>query len=88
MPSFRDIVLSAESDFFSEHRPDMLGGVTVLRTRAEIIPPDEEWGERLYRKARPRADEPRGISAQMTAVPYYAWANRDPGPMRVWLRSP
>ncbi|MGE5140746.1 MAG: hypothetical protein ACM3JD_14855 [Rudaea sp.] len=21
----------------------------------------------------------------MTAVPYYAWDNREPGPMRVWL---
>jgi DUF1680 family protein len=22
---------------------------------------------------------------RLTAVPYYAWANRDPGPMRVWI---
>jgi DUF1680 family protein len=21
----------------------------------------------------------------LTAIPYYAWANRDPGPMQVWL---
>jgi DUF1680 family protein len=23
---------------------------------------------------------------RITAVPYYAWANREPGPMRVWLQ--
>jgi DUF1680 family protein len=83
----RDIVLPAGPGFLTEHRPDMLGGVTILRTQAEIVPPDEEWGERLYRRARPRADEPQGATAEITAVPYYAWANRDPGPMRLWLRS-
>jgi DUF1680 family protein len=27
-------------------------------------------------------------SGQLTAVPYFAWANRGPGEMRVWLRAP
>jgi DUF1680 family protein len=83
----RDIVLPVEASFSVRSRPDLLGGVTVLETFAEIVPPDEGWGECLYRKARPRADEPQGATVKMTAVPYYAWANRDPGPMRVWLRS-
>ena len=83
----RDIVLPAEASFSVRFRPNLLGGVTVMETLAETLPPDERWGERLYRKVRPRADEPQGATAEMTAVPYYAWANRDPGPMRVWLRS-
>jgi uncharacterized protein len=83
----RDIVLPAEASFSVRSRPDLLGGVTVLETLAEIVPPDEGWGERLYREARPRADEPQGTTAEMTAIPYCAWANRDPGPMRIWLRS-
>jgi uncharacterized protein len=83
----RDIVLPAEAKFSVRSRPDLLGGVSVLETLADIIPPDEGWGERLYRRARPRADEPQDTTAEVTAIPYYAWANRDPGPMRVWLRS-
>jgi DUF1680 family protein len=59
----------------------------VLKTLAEIVPPDEGWRERLYRRARPCTDEPQDTTAKVTAIPYYAWANRDPGPMRVWLRS-
>ena len=84
----RDIVLPAGSDIFPEHRPDLLGGVTILRTRAEVIPPQVGWRDRLYRTERPRTDGPRGTDAtRITAVPYYAWANREPGAMQVWLRS-
>ena len=84
----RDIVLPVESDFFTERHPDLLGGVTILRTRAEVIPPQVGWRDRLYRTERPRTDGPRGTDAtRITAVPYYAWANREPGAMQVWLRS-
>ncbi|MBD0354094.1 MAG: glycoside hydrolase family 127 protein, partial [Rubrobacteraceae bacterium] len=83
----RDIVLPAEASFSVRSRPDLLGGVTVLEAFAEIVPLHEDWAEHLYRKARPRAGELQSTAAEITAVPYYAWANRDPGPMRVWLRS-
>ena len=83
----RDIVLPDDASFSVQSRPDLLGGVAVLETLAEIVLPDEEWRERLYCRVRPRADEPQDTTAKVTAIPYYAWANRDPGPMRVWLRS-
>jgi uncharacterized protein len=83
----RDIVLPDEASFSGRSRPVLLGGVTVLETLAELVPPDEGWKGRLYRTAHPRAIEPHDTTAKMTAIPYYAWANRDPGPMRVWLRS-
>jgi DUF1680 family protein len=83
----RDIVLPAETSFSVRSRPDLLGGVCVLETLAEIVPPDEGWGERLYCRARTHTDEPQDTTVEVTATPYYAWANRDPGPMRVWLRS-
>jgi DUF1680 family protein len=83
----RDIVLPAEASFSVRSRPDLLGGVAVLETSAEIVPPDEDWAEHLYRRARPRADRKLETSVKITAIPYYAWANRDPGPMQVWLRS-
>jgi DUF1680 family protein len=81
----RDLVLPDEASFAVEHKPDLLNGVTVLRAKAEVVPP-EGWKDRLYRPAgddRPRF-ECRTVA--LTAVPYYAWANREPGPMQVWLR--
>src|SRR5215213_8991297 len=51
----RDIVLPDEGGFSVRSRPDLLGGVAVVETLAEIAPPDEDWAERLYRRARPRA---------------------------------
>jgi uncharacterized protein len=83
----RDIVLPNDASVSVRFRPDLLGGIAVLETLAEIVSPDEEWGERLYRSARPRAHETQDATSEMTAIPYYAWANRDPGPMRIWLRS-
>jgi DUF1680 family protein len=83
----RDVVLPPEANYSVRNRSDLLGGVVVLETLAEIVPPDEGWGEHLYRGVHPRADRPQGSTVKLTAIPYYAWANRDPGPMRVWLRS-
>jgi hypothetical protein len=62
------------------HRPDLLDGVTVIE--AEMTASDVDgWGDDLYR----RADEEPTRRVEVTAVPYYAWDNRDPGPMSVWL---
>lgn len=69
----------------AEWADDWLGGVVVLRGRAEVRPPGEPWRGHLYRRAGaapPR--ERRGAS--FTAVPYFAWANREAGPLQVWLR--
>lgn len=64
-----------------------LGGVVMLRGRAEARAPGEGWNGALY---RPVSQPPRRRAGAFpfTAVPYFAWANRDAGPMQVWLRSP
>jgi DUF1680 family protein len=66
----------------AEHRPELLGGVTVLtaggRARA-AGGREEEWP---YGADAP---EPAGEPVELTAVPYYAWANRADGAMRVWV---
>lgn len=69
----------------TEWAGDRLGGVVLLRGRAEVRAPGEPWRGHLYRRAGaapPR--DPRGV--RFTAVPYFAWANREPGPLQVWLR--
>ncbi|ADB63285.1 protein of unknown function DUF1680 (plasmid) [Haloterrigena turkmenica DSM 5511] len=64
------------------HRPDLLEGVTVIEGEASV-PDRAGWDGRLYRPA----DETARERTEFTAVPYYAWDNREPGAMRVWIRS-
>jgi len=56
-----DITLASTAPLSAERRPELLGGVSVLRAKE--------------------------AGTELTAVPYYAWANRDPGPMTVWIRE-
>jgi DUF1680 family protein len=56
--------IPAAADIVAEHRGELLGGLTVLRT-----------------EGRDKADR----SVALTAIPYYAWTNREKGPMTVWL---
>ncbi len=53
------------------------------------MPPDADWQNQLYRAVSPGALGAEVPSATVTAVavPYYAWANRAPGPMQVWVRD-
>jgi hypothetical protein len=81
----RDVTLPAEEIAIEEaFIPTLLGGVSVLRFAAQVAPLDAGWSGRLYRPAQSHGASRRSI--EVLAVPYYAWANRDPGPMQVWLR--
>ena len=77
----RDLVLPAEALFATEFRAGLLGDVTVLCGDADCAAPDVGWAGRLYRHVEARS----GVA--ITAIPYYAWANRAPGAMQVWLRT-
>ena len=83
----RDLVLPAEAPPSEELRPGLLGGVVVLSGGAEVSSPDGGWDGRLYRTVPPGLDPKPTEPTELTAVPYYAWANREAGPMRVWLRA-
>jgi DUF1680 family protein len=58
----------------------LLGGVVVLEGKAEATA-ELAWGEDLYREFRP--SEPRPVDVRL--IPYYAWANRGPSEMTVWM---
>ena len=66
----------------AEIRPEkarnILGGLTVLKARAEMAA-ELDWHRRLYHAL------PTPRAALLTAIPYYAWDNRHPGAMKVWL---
>jgi DUF1680 family protein len=80
-PHLRDVVLPRDVALEASYDADLLGGVVVIRGRGWRRDATA-WGGDLYR--------PAGSSTQattVTAIPYYAWANRAPGEMLVWMRE-
>lgn len=78
-----DIALSDDAEFRSEFVPGLLGGVTVLRAPGVATDPSE-WEGALYAPYL-RHSEMETHLAEIVAVPYFAWANREAGPMQVWI---
>ncbi|HEU4635060.1 MAG TPA: beta-L-arabinofuranosidase domain-containing protein [Edaphobacter sp.] len=60
--------------------PEMLGGVTVLEHPGSVV---AQGSPDLYRTAAGDGSEKKGT--MLTLIPYYAWANRKPSPMQVWI---
>jgi DUF1680 family protein len=86
----RDLVLPPDAELTPQLRPDLLGGIVALEGTATLDPPGDGWIENaLYQtvtnNASTTSGEPKAVP--FTAVPYYAWANRKPGRMMVWLRE-
>lgn len=69
---------NAKTDYHFE--PQLLSGVGVVKvaTQRETLAED---GESLYQPLKARSTEPTDLKL----VPYYAWANRENGQMRVWV---
>ncbi|ASW55289.1 glycoside hydrolase family 127 protein [Plantactinospora sp. KBS50] len=75
-----DIRLTGAESWTVEDRPELLGGVCALTADARAVPADDGP---LY---RPYPGVPAaGADVPVTAIPYYAWANRQPGEMRVFI---
>jgi len=71
----RDATLKTEFD------ENLLGGVVVITGEARRRDMSG-WEDKLYQPAWPSTR-----TVQFKAVPYYAWANRTPGEMLVWIRE-
>ncbi|MFD8309371.1 glycoside hydrolase family 127 protein [Streptomyces sp. NPDC059690] len=82
-----DIVLDTGRPLAVKHRPDLLGGVTtvVAAGRRRRTPDRGWWPYASADTATATATQPDGEPVELTAIPYYAWANREDGSMRVWL---
>jgi DUF1680 family protein len=81
----RDVIVGPASAFKAEQVDGQLGRTTVLRATASISPPSGHWNGQLYAAAED--DESAGVApADITLIPYFLWANREPGRMEVWLR--
>ena len=76
--SVRDIALPRNSPLKAKFEPNLLDGVVVLQGPANRrIAAD--WGTELYKTVS--FDQ----ETQITAIPYFAWDNRESGQMTVWL---
>ncbi len=69
----------AEAPLAYHFEPGVGGGAVVLTGTAQAVDP-AEWEEALY-----RSEPPHHHAVPFRAVPYYAWDERAPGPMQVWL---
>jgi DUF1680 family protein len=78
-----DIAVPDDVKFLARYDQRMLGGVVTLDGTL-LAKPKQDWSGQLYREVK--LVEPRPVKVRL--VPYFAWANRGPGEMSVWLRHP
>ncbi len=72
------MTIPSDADFSPQERSDLLDGIVVLTGPAVR---ERTSADALY------ADEPPAMEQiQATAIPYFAWNNRGPGEMLVWVR--
>lgn len=81
-----DVLLSADTNLSFHFRSDLPGGIGVLQGQA-LLRDKSDWKGKLYRVYREKQRTKSG-SLQITAIPYFAWANRKPGKMLVWIPMP
>ncbi|MGC9349267.1 MAG: glycoside hydrolase family 127 protein [Anaerolineae bacterium] len=85
----RDVVVPPDAVLESSFQRELLGGVQVIEGEAFVAPPEPAWETEPYRTERAKRSNATGTRQPLhiTAVPYFAWANREPGAMQVWLRE-
>jgi DUF1680 family protein len=75
------ISLPRAAELSSHYQGELLGGVAVVASHAQRSVP-VGWADHLY-----RFEEPPIQPHSLLAIPYFAWANREPGEMVVWIRE-
>jgi DUF1680 family protein len=75
-----DVAISRRAQFRPLFVEELLGGVTVLETKAFVVNQDQ-WERVLYRPLSPR----NAKTADIRLIPYYAWCNRGDSEMAVWM---
>lgn len=83
-PRLANICIPEAAELEAAFKEALFGGVSVIEGEAKRIEPARESAA-LYR-FRSR-ENLAGQQVKFKAIPYFLWANREPGEMRVWLRS-
>ena len=80
-----DVRIAPDAVMQARWREDLLGGVTTIEVGGLVVD-NSAWDGCLYRPVSSKGAKGEvARKAPLTAVPYYAWANRGPGAMRVWI---
>jgi DUF1680 family protein len=75
------VVLAFDAPLIARSEPELLDGVVVVEAEAEAL--DEAgWDGALYLSSRPQTQP-----VKLRGIPYFAWDNREPGAMTVWVRE-
>jgi len=77
-----DVQVDPASPLKTVWREDLLGGVVVIEAQGAAMDM-AGWQDTLYRTLASNNHSPQQVN--LAAVPYYAWANREPGAMKVWI---
>jgi len=69
-----NLILDNNAKLTAEFRPEMLGGIVVLKGEAKSV-------------TRAGENSVKEIRTSFTAIPYFSWANRGSGEMAVWFAT-
>jgi DUF1680 family protein len=78
--SLRDIFIPSNIDLIARFDRNVLNGIVVLEGKA-LADNAANWDGQLYRDLLPTPLKPTNVRL----IPYFAWANRGPSEMTVWL---
>ena len=79
----QEVEIDPSSPIQDTWQGDLLGGVTTLALAGFAID-NSQWHGNVYMSVA-GSDEVAQKPVRLTAVPYFAWANRGPNAMRVWV---
>jgi DUF1680 family protein len=68
-----NLILPETATFSTELKPELLHGVTVIKSEASAVMID------------PSGNSVSSVKQGFTAIPYYSWAHRGKGEMMVWI---
>ena len=78
----QEVYLKEEPEFKTKYEPDLLKGVVTIQAKGKRVS-REGWEKNgLYRTYIGKKFE----DTDLKFIPYYAWVNRTPGEMTVWVR--
>ena len=81
--NLHQVYLPEQPQFTCQWEPDLLEGVMTLSCQGLRLVENQEAAGQLYTQEKNYSFVP----AQLKWIPYYAWTNRTPGEMVVWVRQ-
>jgi DUF1680 family protein len=78
--------ISLPSEFQVKPAGDLKLPIVAIEFPGKVAAADPRWANRLYALLQPGPSRAGAVAKTVRAIPYFAWANRDPGPMRVFIK--